>query len=62
MPALVAIMDAMDGTPAEIEPDELDDLDEALNQLAMIDPAEAPPLAQSISDRLARALDSTEAP
>lgn len=47
----------MDGTPAEIE---LDDLSEALNQLEMVDPAKAPSLAQIISDRLARALDATE--
>lgn len=52
----------MDATPPEIGADELEDLDEALEQLATVDPAEAPPLAQSISDRLARALDSTEAP
>lgn len=52
----------MDATPPEFGPDELDDLDEALEQLATVDPAEAPPLAQSVSDRLARVLDSTEAP
>ncbi|MGH8926530.1 MAG: hypothetical protein ACRDWA_18190 [Acidimicrobiia bacterium] len=52
----------MDGKPSEIEPDDLDDLDAALEQLDRVDPADAPPLAHTISDRLARALDSTEAP
>ncbi|HKZ20571.1 MAG TPA: hypothetical protein VJQ57_10705 [Acidimicrobiia bacterium] len=52
----------MDAKPADFEPDELDDLDELLEKLATVDPAEAPPLAQLVSDRLARVLDSTEAP
>jgi hypothetical protein len=52
----------MDATPPDLGPDELDDLDEMLEHLATVDPAEAPPLAQSVSDRLARALDATEAP
>ncbi|HEY7584141.1 MAG TPA: hypothetical protein VIB78_11065 [Acidimicrobiia bacterium] len=52
----------MDATPPDLGPDELDDLDEALEHLATVDPAEAPSLAQSVSDRLARALDATEFP
>ena len=52
----------MDGKPQEVEPDGLDDLEDALEQLESVDAADAPPLANDISDRLARALDSTEAP
>jgi hypothetical protein len=52
----------MDGKPKEIEPDGLDDLEEALEQLESVDAADAPPLAHDISDRLARALDATEVP
>ena len=50
----------MDAKPNEVEPDL--DLEEALEQLESVDAADAPPLADDISDRLARALDSTEAP
>ena len=50
----------MDAKPNEVEPDL--DLEEALEQLESVDAADAPPLANDISDRLARALDSTEAP
>ncbi|HEX2420184.1 MAG TPA: hypothetical protein VHL55_01175 [Acidimicrobiia bacterium] len=52
----------MDAKPDEVEPDPLDDLEEALERLESVDAAEAPPLARDIGDRLARALDSTEAP
>lgn len=50
----------MDAKPNEVEPDL--DLEEALEELESVDAADAPPLAHDISDRLARALDSTEAP
>jgi hypothetical protein len=52
-------MGLVDGTSFEGEPDELG-LDEALNDLAEVDPAEAAVVAHSIAERLARILDSTD--
>lgn len=67
-PSMVAIMGRMNATPSPIEinettdalDDDLSDVEQDLDRLAALDPAETPELARQINDRLAEALDATD--